>query len=390
MKTLVQLIVNATAAGKAMLRAADAAAQRTLLGLGNVDNVSILAAPTEEPAAAGVLWRDPASGGAVKVSVGIPPAITVQPQDATVPEGDTATFSITATGVTSYQWQIQVGGVGAFVDISGATSASYTTGATVDTDSTNKYHVVLTGPGGTTTSIAATLTVQPGNYYQVRGFTDSNYYQGPTSQGLSQLGTVRVVFKLLQLPSSGQKVMLGRVDHITGGGWYIATGHNGAGNAANSMVAVHRVSGSTVYSPPCTFVAGDVGKHFVVHAVISSGKLRLYVGGIEIGAGTNATGVAAASSARLTVGRYQWLTSLSCPDVAIVNIGTTSAAMTPAEILADAATIQERTAGLTIPDLASAVDRFDADSLQSPATDWVATTGGYTMTRTGSLTVEAF
>jgi hypothetical protein len=38
--TLVQLILNATAAGKAMLTAANAAAQKVLLSLGNVDNTS--------------------------------------------------------------------------------------------------------------------------------------------------------------------------------------------------------------------------------------------------------------------------------------------------------------------------------------------------------------
>lgn len=40
MKTLVQLILNATTAGKSMLTAANAAAQKVLLSLGNVDNTS--------------------------------------------------------------------------------------------------------------------------------------------------------------------------------------------------------------------------------------------------------------------------------------------------------------------------------------------------------------
>jgi hypothetical protein len=40
MKALVQLILNATAAGKDMLLAANAAAQKVLLSLGNVDNTS--------------------------------------------------------------------------------------------------------------------------------------------------------------------------------------------------------------------------------------------------------------------------------------------------------------------------------------------------------------
>ena len=56
----------------------------------------------------------------------VPPAITAQPADQTVTEGQTATFSVTATGSSpiSYQWQQN------FVDIPGATGTSYTTPAT--------------------------------------------------------------------------------------------------------------------------------------------------------------------------------------------------------------------------------------------------------------------
>src|SRR5207248_2040998 len=60
----------------------------------------------------------------------VAPTITTQPANQTVTTGQTATFTVTATGTAplSYQWQKN----GA--NISGATSASYTTPATTTSD----------------------------------------------------------------------------------------------------------------------------------------------------------------------------------------------------------------------------------------------------------------
>ena len=58
------------------------------------------------------------------------PAIGTQPADQTVTAGESATFSVTATGTSlSYQWR--KGGA----DIPNATSSSYTTPATSVADS---------------------------------------------------------------------------------------------------------------------------------------------------------------------------------------------------------------------------------------------------------------
>ena len=60
------------------------------------------------------------------------PVITSQPSNQTVKRGQTATFTTAATGsgTVTYQWQRNPGGAGSWADISGATSASYTTPAT--------------------------------------------------------------------------------------------------------------------------------------------------------------------------------------------------------------------------------------------------------------------
>lgn len=96
------------------------------------------------------------------------PVITIssQPANTSVVAPATATFSVTAAatlgGTLSYQWQKQESGAGAWSNISGATSSSYTTGATtVLDDNTDKYRVIVSATLGATsvTSNAATLTV---------------------------------------------------------------------------------------------------------------------------------------------------------------------------------------------------------------------------------------
>lgn len=112
--------------------------------------------PTTEPVAIGVLWRD---NGVLTYSVGIPPTVTGQPSDTTVVFGNSATFSVTATNATGYQWQRSNDGGGTWESVSGATSSSYSF-ITAAPDTAAKFLCVVTGPGGSTTSNSATLTVQ--------------------------------------------------------------------------------------------------------------------------------------------------------------------------------------------------------------------------------------
>ena len=83
------------------------------------------------------------------------PGITTQPADQSVTEGQTATFSVTATGTAPLTYQWKKGGT----DISGATSSTYTTPATVSADNAAVFTVVIRNDKGSYTSINATLTV---------------------------------------------------------------------------------------------------------------------------------------------------------------------------------------------------------------------------------------
>src|SRR5205814_8359528 len=73
----------------------------------------------------------------------------------TVSSGQTATFSVTATGTAplTYQWKKNS------VAISGAMSSAYTTAATTSSDSGAQFTVVVSNASGSATSSAAMLTV---------------------------------------------------------------------------------------------------------------------------------------------------------------------------------------------------------------------------------------
>jgi hypothetical protein len=83
------------------------------------------------------------------------PVITTQPVGQTVQVGETATFTVAASGAAplTYQWQ-KNGAV-----ISGATSASYTTPPATTADNNSQFQVVVSNSAGSTTSNPAILTI---------------------------------------------------------------------------------------------------------------------------------------------------------------------------------------------------------------------------------------
>jgi glucose/arabinose dehydrogenase len=96
------------------------------------------------------------SGSVFRVEfTGISPGITTHPTDQNVLLGQTASFSCSANGSAplNFQWQRNM------TNIPGATNSSYTTPATVLTDSGAKFRCVVTNTLGTATSNEAMLTV---------------------------------------------------------------------------------------------------------------------------------------------------------------------------------------------------------------------------------------
>ncbi|HYL84191.1 MAG TPA: immunoglobulin domain-containing protein, partial [Candidatus Angelobacter sp.] len=85
----------------------------------------------------------------------VAPSITAQPTGQTVTAGQTATFSVAATGTApmTYQWKKN----GAAISV--ANSSSYTTPSTSNSDNGAQFSVVVSNSTGSATSSSATLTV---------------------------------------------------------------------------------------------------------------------------------------------------------------------------------------------------------------------------------------
>ncbi|MCL7414391.1 MAG: carbohydrate binding domain-containing protein, partial [ANME-2 cluster archaeon] len=92
-----------------------------------------------------------------KVSAHELPIISTHPADQTVLIGQTATFSVVATGTMPLAYQWQKNGL----DIPGATGPSYTTPATIVSDSGSSFRVLVTNPAGSIMSNAASCTITP-------------------------------------------------------------------------------------------------------------------------------------------------------------------------------------------------------------------------------------
>ena len=90
-----------------------------------------------------------------KSSAPVAPFIITQPAAETITAGQTATFSVAATGTAPliYQWKKNN------VTISSANSSTYTTPATNGSDNGAQFSVTVSNAAGSATSSPATLTV---------------------------------------------------------------------------------------------------------------------------------------------------------------------------------------------------------------------------------------
>jgi len=94
-------------------------------------------------------------GGNLTTPQPVAPSVTTQPVAQTVAAGQTAQFSVVASGTAplSYQWQLNGQA------IANATSSTYTTAPTVATDDGAMYSVVVANSAGSATSSSVRLTV---------------------------------------------------------------------------------------------------------------------------------------------------------------------------------------------------------------------------------------
>jgi hypothetical protein len=104
-----------------------------------------------------------ANSSVTSVDITANPAVTGQPANTTVCQGSTASFTVTATGVTSYQWQYSSNSGTTWQNVTdgtGQTSATYITPTLSDTSRSGyKYKCHIVGCGGATTDSDGTSTL---------------------------------------------------------------------------------------------------------------------------------------------------------------------------------------------------------------------------------------
>lgn len=122
-------------------------------------------------------------------------SILAQPQGVVVASGQTAIFSVAAsgTGPLTYQWRIDD------VEIAGATGRTYTTRALSLGDSDSVYSVIVSNSEGRVTSVGAKLTVDP----QVTFATAPSITSQPRHQSVlvGQAGTFVVMVESSATPA---------------------------------------------------------------------------------------------------------------------------------------------------------------------------------------------
>jgi len=177
----------------------------------------------------------------------VPVMITEQPQSLIVNAGTPATFTVTATGTPTlnYQWRKGI------ENIEGANSASYTIPAAEEANE-GAYNVVVTGPGlnNSETSQTATLTVlNPGDPVVLTGTSYSTNFDG-IAGGLPGGWTVRTGATISSLGNTATFTSTSDADTLrwanTGAGfrnYASATGVTGLENSAAQAALTNRAVG---------------------------------------------------------------------------------------------------------------------------------------------------
>jgi Immunoglobulin domain/Immunoglobulin I-set domain/Abnormal spindle-like microcephaly-assoc'd, ASPM-SPD-2-Hydin len=260
------------------------------------------------------------TSNAATLTVNVPPTISTQPVSQTVAVGQTATFSVTASGsgTLTYQWK-KNGTV-----VSGATSASYTTPATVASDNGSSFTVTVTSSTGNVTSNAATLTVntppsittQPGSATVIAGQT--------ATFSVAATGTAPLTYQWkMNGTAIGGATSTSYTTPVTttgnSGEQFTVTVTNAAGNTTSNAATLTVNAATFVLNASTallTFPSVNIGSNSLLPIVYTNaGNSSVTISNVSIsGAGYTATGVSAGQI--LTSGQTATLNVTFAPSAA--------------------------------------------------------------------------
>src|SRR6266436_976227 len=197
----------------------------------------------------------------------VAPSLISQPVDQTVTAGQTATFSVTASGTAplSYQWFKNGAAVGT------ATSPTYTTPAETTSDNGAQFTVVVSNSVGKVTSTAAALTVNAATF--LLSATPASLTFGNVNTGASSTLAVTLT------NSGNSQVTISNVS-ISGAGFnasglsagqILAPGQGGTLNVTFTPAVAGSVTGSlavvsSASNSPATIPLSGTGLQTVPHS----------------------------------------------------------------------------------------------------------------------------
>jgi hypothetical protein len=190
-----------------------------------------------------------AASSSATLTVNVPPTLTAQPQNQTATQGQGATFSVTASGTAplSYQWYCNSSA------LPGATSSTLTLG-NVQTNNAGSYTVVVTNVAGSTTSSAATLTVNvpPTITAQPQNQTVKPHNQATFSVTASGTGPLAYQWCLnaAALPGATNSALAVQNVETTNAGSYTVVVTNVAGSITSQAAALTVTDTNVTLSVP--------------------------------------------------------------------------------------------------------------------------------------------
>ena len=285
------------------------------------------------------------------VNPGAGPVITTPPASQTVCSGANATFTVVATG--TYQWQISTPAVPAFTNIGGATAATLNlTGVTAGM-SGNQYRVVVSTQCGSTTSAAASLTVNiaPAITANPQSITlcaggNHTFSVAATGSGLThqwQVSTAAIpAFTNIPTATSSSYTITGITGAMNGDQYRCVVSGNCPSPATSNAATLTVVTSVAVTSQPANTTVCDGGNASFTIAgsgtgVIYQWQVNTGSGFVNVPAGAPYSGTNAATltitGATNSMSGYQYraqLTNATCTTPGVSNAATLTVNTLPA------------------------------------------------------------